>query len=63
MPEAFRTVVARRSRVRELWEKILVWEDVRAGAYHPSMAGSRTGLQGLSLSEEERLEVRRRAKS
>ena len=52
-------MIARRSRVRELWEKILVWEDVRAGAYHPSMAGSRSGLQGLGLSEEERLEVRR----
>ncbi|CAJ1376278.1 unnamed protein product, partial [Effrenium voratum] len=42
----------RRQRVHELLEKILVEEDVTAGAYHPSLAGDK-------LSEEDRREVRR----
>ncbi|CAK9114093.1 unnamed protein product [Durusdinium trenchii] len=49
----------RRERVRELWEKVLVDEDVAAGAYHPNLAGSVIGRRGLGLSEEERDEVRR----
>lgn len=49
----------RRARVSELWEKILVREDVAAGAYHPSLAAGPYGnFRSLGLSDDEKQEVR-----